>query len=772
MLNKTNHPKHYRFIKPLNELTGRNIRLVGGKAANLGELTKAGFPVPKGFVLLTSAFQHFLKINHITKIVNAAKLEKLILNTSFPAAIKHEIKACIHSMHLKTIAIRSSATQEDNQQQSYAGLFDTYFSDATEMLFHYIKKCWISLFKHKASLYGKQNVSPDNQMAVLVQALIFSSRAGVAFSNDPITLKNEINIEACIGMGTELVSGHVTPDHYQVNSRNLKAIEKNIQKQHNFACYEKDDITLKHVPSYLIARQKLSDKQIRSLSMLIKNVKNYFHSPVDVEWALEKDHFYILQARPISAYSNQSNAYEVEWNNHQTLWETDLSMKTFVNYPHIPWNQTNNIYATYSKGHVITYRGLQDREKAAESGKIFMNKSFFSNFCFEIEENYKQQLVLFAKLEKLNFSELSKEELVALLEEIVDKTSMSLSYFRASDATESSYVIEQLRHKISQPELFFLLLTPHHVDLVDDENKAWLRLLKKSPTDPDFLRHAKKYPWIMTNYFSYRDCLDFLHEKWCYDKKHPPKDLTHIKETRHIKKQSAILTITDSKILYLIQVIDFLATSRMKMKNGWAGIHFYLIPFFKEIARRTDEKVDDIVKYYLIDDIKKLIMTHKKLSKTVKLKRYRGFKLSFCKKQLCYENYHAEKKQVTDEFKNHEAEFITGQIANTGKVIGIATVLLSNNKADYHAAISSFKKQDILVTDMTQPQLVDLASQSGAMVTDEGGILSHAAILARELNIPCIVGTHHATDTIHTGDLICVDAFQGKVTILQRGLSP
>ncbi len=106
-------------------------------------------------------------------------------------------------------------------------------------------------------------------------------------------------------------------------------------------------------------------------------------------------------------------------------------------------------------------------------------------------------------------------------------------------------------------------------------------------------------------------------------------------------------------------------------------------------------------------------------------------------------------------------------IANPGQVRGVARILEANNVQQTRCLRKTFKKGEILITQMTQPNIVDIASKAAALVTDEGGMLSHATIISRELKIPCIVGTHFATSLIKDGDLVEVNANNGLVKIIK-----
>ena len=114
------------------------------------------------------------------------------------------------------------------------------------------------------------------------------------------------------------------------------------------------------------------------------------------------------------------------------------------------------------------------------------------------------------------------------------------------------------------------------------------------------------------------------------------------------------------------------------------------------------------------------------------------------------------------EVKDTNVDIIKGSIACKGNISGIVRIVIGKNDFE------RFKKGEILVTSMTTPDYVTLMKKAGAIVTDEGGLSCHAAIIARELNKPCIIGTRVATKVLHDGDLVEVDANKGLVKILEK----
>src|SRR3989344_5368107 len=222
------------LLRDFKNISKSDVALAGGKGASLGEMTKAGIPVPSGFVILSSAFEKFLEetdlnveidaalnlVNHkeIHTVENAsAKIEALILEAAMPKDIADEIKEFFKRLDSKYVAVRSSATAEDSASAAWAGQLESYLNTTEDILLENVKKCWASLFTPRAIFYRfekdlhKQKIS----VAVVVQKMVESEISGIAFSVHPITQdRNQLIIEAGFGLGEAIVSGQITPDSY------------------------------------------------------------------------------------------------------------------------------------------------------------------------------------------------------------------------------------------------------------------------------------------------------------------------------------------------------------------------------------------------------------------------------------------------------------------------------------------------------------------------------------------------------------------------------
>jgi pyruvate,water dikinase len=317
--------------------------LVGGKGANLGELTQAGLPVPPGFIITSDAYFEHVKETGLDKKISqllegfdkedskdlqkrAQTIQKVILETPLPAKLQQEVvdaymKLAVDSeTHLEElfVAVRSSATAEDLAGASFAGQQSTYLNViGKEALLDAVRKCWASLFGARAIYYRAEQGFDQLSVgiAVPVQKMVNSDAAGVMFTIDPSNNDMEhISIEAAFGLGEVVVLGAVTPDRYLVDKESMEISDKFISKQtwkltRESGSSDTDDLSdLKKasipVDEGLQDKQKISDEEIAALAKLAIEIEKHYGAPQDTEWAIENKKVYMLQSRPVTTLDN------------------------------------------------------------------------------------------------------------------------------------------------------------------------------------------------------------------------------------------------------------------------------------------------------------------------------------------------------------------------------------------------------------------------------------------------------------------------------------
>ncbi|HIH37308.1 hypothetical protein J4460_05110 [Candidatus Woesearchaeota archaeon] len=312
------------YTKPFNELSSRDVALAGGKGASLGEMTQSGIPVPPGFVVLSSAFERFIEetgliaeieaqldtVDHENmEIVEKASeaIHAVILGKDMPADIAGEITRSYADLDAGFVAVRSSATAEDSSSAAWAGQLDSFLNTTKENLLKNVQRCWASLYTPRAIFYRFEKKLHETKIsvAVVVQKMVNSEKSGIAFSVHPVTQDyDQLIIEAGYGLGESIVSGQITPDSYIVDKRDWAIIEKYISSQEK-GLFRKEGGGNEWRKIVDGDSKVLSDDKIVELAELIVKIENHYGFPVDVEFAVERGEFFIVQSRPITTLSKR-----------------------------------------------------------------------------------------------------------------------------------------------------------------------------------------------------------------------------------------------------------------------------------------------------------------------------------------------------------------------------------------------------------------------------------------------------------------------------------
>ncbi len=333
-----------QFIKWFSEIHKKDGLLVGGKGANLGEMTNIKIPVPPGFVITTKAYDIFIeKIKQqITEIVNSIDFENtrdleektkqirdLIIKTEMPKQVEEEILESYEDLGIDEgskeslkkasgdaleilklgqesifVAVRSSATTEDLEDASFAGQQDSFLNiKGKTKLIETIKKCFASLFTARATYYREKKGfgGEKAKLAVVVQKMIDSKKSGVIFSENPIKENNNIVIEAVFGLGQGIVSGKINPDHYEVERKNGEIVEKEIEDKKIAITRNSqgDNETVELTPEKSNS-QVLDNHEIKKLAVQALELEEHYKVAQDIEFAIDDSGIYIVQTRAVT----------------------------------------------------------------------------------------------------------------------------------------------------------------------------------------------------------------------------------------------------------------------------------------------------------------------------------------------------------------------------------------------------------------------------------------------------------------------------------------
>ena len=320
-----------KFVVWFREVDKHDLSLVGGKGANLGEMTKAGIPMPNGFIVTAEAYYYALEAAGIKPELRklftslktsdnealqsaAKKAQAIIEHIKIPDEIADEILKHYEELGNRfkdaLVAVRSSATAEDLPTASFAGQQATFLNihgDAS-VIFH-VRKCWASLFTARAIFYRVEQKFDHFKVgvAVPVQKMVQSDRSGIMFTVDPVTSdKKTIVIEGIYGLGELIVQGAVTPDHFEVDKATLKIKTKTVGNQEKAMVWRHGKTVIEKLTATSRDRQKVTDSEVVAIAKLGVQLEKHYYFPQDIEWAIENKEVFITQTRPITTLGSAS----------------------------------------------------------------------------------------------------------------------------------------------------------------------------------------------------------------------------------------------------------------------------------------------------------------------------------------------------------------------------------------------------------------------------------------------------------------------------------
>ena len=821
------------MILDFNEIKKEDVLIVGGKGANLGEMTSAKINVPSGFVITADAYRDFLKVNDIDSLIEngikkSADDEKTLLNEAehfrgkiksgkFPEQLENAIREKYFNLGNNTrVAVRSSATAEDLPDASFAGQQETYLNvQGIESVLNGVRNCYASLWGNRAVSYrfhqGYDQTSVS--IAVVIQEMIESEKSGVLFTVNPVNKKeNEMQINASFGLGESVVSGRVTADSYIID-KSGNIIEVNIGSKETQIIYGDKETVEVSVNSDKRKTRALNDREILELMKCGLEIEKHYGMPMDIEWAIKNDIVYILQARAITTLKNSKN--DITGNDliekyikgkkikkdTQEVMSFLLEKMPFAHrvldfdYLMAINDQKVNIL---SEGGIILPRNpiIDDDgiQTFSDDGKR-IGKNIFK--FFNILKNMKDFELCYKKCKDfMNIYEVEIEEIKHLNFE-------NMTLTECGNFLEESYVLLQ---KLAY-DRFKYALFPSVLN-----SKKFTKIIKK----------------VNSNYSSF----DFY---WDLDNKTSVVTNDVYKMAREIRKnealKKAIISGDNFKELYK-KFNDFKNISDEFMKdNGFkSDYNCYclsaktfledpdrLINILRPILNENSNESNDIKDFSKLMESVKEIYGRKYQDVEKQIKYFRYFHVVREESQYLWETlfyyvrkcvrrinfillgdenietgvanlFHKELLEVIKRGNLNESDkekinrrnekfplavkvweaskllifktdgdVLKGVSGSTG--IAVGKVCLINSPKEFY----KMKKGDILVCHLTDPEWTPLFKLASAVVADTGSALSHAAIVAREYNIPAVLGVGFATTKFKDGDTIQVNGNIGEV---------
>jgi phosphoenolpyruvate synthase/pyruvate phosphate dikinase len=784
----------------------KDVEIAGGKGASLGEMTRAGIPVPPGFVILSTTFNEFIKeadlVQEIDAIIDGVshkemhtvdgaseKIQGLIKNAKMSERIVSEIKAQFRLLNTEFVAVRSSATAEDGKENAWAGQLDSFLNTKEEDLLEKIQHCWASLFTPRAIFYRFEKGLHNTKIsvAVVVQKMINSEISGIAFSVHPVTEdNNQMIIEAGFGLGEAIVSGSITPDSYVVEKEPRRIIDINISKQdrglYRILTGGSQWIDILEPKA---SSQVLTEALILKFSDLIMKIENHYGFPCDIEWAFESGKFYIVQSRPITTLRyNASKSKDALIEELIILRTRDRTLAP------VYWNivsQTSKLTEKiYNKKIGIEYNlfwggkmklAIPKNDWCQSGGFIAENLINRKRYFEDIEKKAKKaklEILSFLKeYEEIDLDQLSFQDILSRLRKICslcmkyDSASL-LAWFVAGDLLKQR-IGDQLRLSIDDLDIVAM---PEVQTFVTQMEREVLEVSLKNEIKKESVKLlVDKYWWVPFDYDGPNiwDDKYFTHRIKEYQKNINEAKIKYdeiVKRDADLKQRSIEIikkrkfTKKEKRLIHILRS-NAVWTDERKMLDF--QLFFQYNRTLSELGNRYDMTLTHL-KYLFTHELSGLERNSSKLKKIAEQRMTEEF-MTISKNGNIRIATEIELKKIKESIDQQPLDSdIKGNVACRGKEKKYtAHVKVLSSSKECH----KIKRGEILIATMTTPDYAPAMDRALGFVTDEGGATCHAAIIAREMNKFCIVATKNATKLLKDGDFVEVNTNSGIVRILK-----
>ena len=705
-------------------------------------------------------------------------------------------------------AIRSSSNLEDRKLNSFAGQFDTYLNVVPKKINKKVQACFNSINNKNVDDYLKKKKIKikDIKMDVIIQEMVNAKYSGIIFTSNPQGLLNETVIVVGKGLGNNIVEDKILTTTYYYNRTDK--------------VYYYDGLI-----------DYLNKELIEELITLSEKIKEVLGEYLDIEFAIKDNKIYILQARPITTIDT-SNLVILDNSNIVESYP-GISLPLTISFVHFVYSNVFKKEAyrlTKNKKLVEENNDNFNNMVASSSGRIYYKISSwytlikFLPFSKKIIPIWQDMLGVKNKTyddTKIKLSFITKLKIYYNTFKELKNVSKNMDKLNNKFIEVNDYFYTHFNDKLSNKQIIKLyslikdeLLSSWDITLVNDlYSFIYTGLLKKrlnkkkyneekindyisGITNIESLKpiknlielaynkdklSKKEYKLLYDNYiFKYGDrnleelklesetfrtnnkLLDKKIKEYRKDKNKLSIIYNDLNKEKDIKIKEDFITRFISK--RAMQGIKNREISRLNRSRIYGMVRSMFLGISKNLVKEKRLRKKEDIFYLTIDevfnykkyDLKRIVNTRKK--------EYKMFYALPSYSRLIFTNKEFDKnhKRINKIVKEIEKNILEGIPTSNGKVSGEALVIEDINK-NYDV------KDKILITKMTDPGWVFLLINSKGVIAEKGSILSHTAIISREIKIPSIVGVENATNVIKTGDYIEMDAYTGRIKILKRG---
>lgn len=697
---------------------------MGGKACGLARLMSLGANVPEFVVLPYNVFDISADL---TDEKESVSYSERIENFKFPAEFLAEIKTVLDRMGVKNAAVRSSCSDEDGEEKSFAGQYKTELNVTANNICAAIKKVWLSA----ATRYGKKSYARQKRvrMSVIVQRQIASEISGVCFSSSPLD-GNKILIEYVDGQCEKLVGGSTTPTRYEEDK--YRAAEGFLE-------------------------------EIRKTALNIE--KSLGHS-ADLEWCISDKKLYFVQLRKATATYDLPSISEGKWNLYVKREFPWLMHSVQIDASKIEVQKRfYNISIPIFDGALINGREYysERNDRLTEKSWADIPMSALEEFCDSVQKNCERTSRYTARLARSNIESL-KENVEKTVEEFFEE--YLRSYVPMMMRPEEYLAKELQRRGVSHSDIDNLSYFTEYTMTVGEKIDFWTLAEKyhtRKDIDKDMTEYLSKYSWMKApssadgRQFTEDDVMHRIllaDASECADKL---KTIVESKKnmTKKLKDTFDALSSKTREIAELFNKFVYLRTRTAELSD-----RLFFVGQKTLLSKLTvgENKADYL--YFGYKELLEFLETGKKPADLLARKRGNYTLWKEGEARTLFGEPPKELTAIEAMDNDLERQILKGSVACPGIVVGKVRKIGKPSDA------AEMKNGEILVASMTTTDLTDAINMASGFVTDEGGISCHAAIIARELNVPCIVGTRKATQILKTGMTVKLDAYNGNVTIL------
>ena len=819
------------LILDFTQIHKDDVLTAGGKGANLGEMTTAGIPVPKGFVITADSYREFLNENKIDGFIShslkeaqtnehtlsavAAEFREKITAGHFPVELEKEIRAKYAKLgESKRVAVRSSATAEDLPDASFAGQQETYLNvQGIDDVLIQIRNCYASLWGERAVSY-RFNQGYDQStvaIAVVIQEMVESEKAGVLFTVNPVTHnKDEMQINASYGLGESVVSGRVTADSYIVNKSGA-IIEVTIGSKETQIVYADKHTKEEAVSNEKKAARALNDTEIAGLVQAGLKIEKHYGMPMDIEWAIQNNEIYIVQARAITALKNTDDEERIQaYIKHNKLTKMMKENMAFqfekmsfayraldFDYMIAINDQKARIFAEggfiLNSNPIIDDDGIQmlPDSKMGVTANIFhivkiirmlKNFDYCADACKKFMARYEQEL---ERIKTLDFKNMNLAECSTFMEQSYELL-QQLAYNRFKYALFPSFLMSKKFTKIirrvdkNYSAFDFYWELNNKTAVVTNDISHIADTIKKNTVLTQAILSGRKFKSLCTDFPTFKSIADeFIKNNgfksdyncYCIEAKtfiEDPDRLVNIIRPLLNADDLNSHNEQDKKYTWVMQQLEHIYGNKYpRIEKDIRNFRYF------HVVREESQYLWETLFYYVRQCVKRINILllqnddykhgianlfHRELMEVLAIGAITDAYQEKIQRRnaafpLAEKVWEASKLLVFDS----KGDILKGVSGSPGVAVGKACLI--STPVEFY----KMQKGDVLVCRLTDPEWTPLFTLASAVVADTGSALSHAAIVAREFNIPAVLGVGFATAKFKDGDMITVDGNTGEV---------